>query len=297
MKVILDTDIGTDVDDCLALALLLKSPEVDLLGITCVYADVQLRAKMTLKLLQLYGTDIPVYAGASTPLMQIGEIYWGGHEGVGLLTPEDDALTPEPDFAPDYLIEMIRANPGEIHLIAIGPLTNVAMALQKAPDIAEKVASLVIMGGVVRGNDGLSLPYAEHNIICDPQAAHIVFSSGAPIILTPLNITVQTHIDQHGLERIASGGTPFHAAVADQLARYPRIIAFGQTAMHDPLAIATLLQPDLVTTQPVDVNIELESKIAVGATHFKSSPGSNFKLVDSVRADDFVEFYLTRVET
>ena len=122
-KVILDTDIGTDVDDCLALAVLLGSPEVELVGVTCVYGDVQLRSRMVRKLLALAGqAETPVYAGLEPPLLGVRPVFWPGHEGVGLLHAEDDALAPEAEHAVDALLRITREQPGEIDLIAIGPL-------------------------------------------------------------------------------------------------------------------------------------------------------------------------------
>ncbi|HEX2908484.1 MAG TPA: nucleoside hydrolase, partial [Phototrophicaceae bacterium] len=168
IRTILDTDIGTDVDDCLALALILASPEFQLEGVTCVYGDVLLRARIAKKLLQLRGvTNVPVMVGARKPLMGQRPVYWEGREGDGLLTAADDYLRPEPEFAPDYIARMVMENPGEIHLICIGPLTNAALAFLREPQLAQQLKHLTLMGGVIRGPHDLSLPYAEHNIICD----------------------------------------------------------------------------------------------------------------------------------
>src|SRR5690348_237137 len=132
ISVILDTDIGTDVDDCLALALLVSSPELQLEAVTCVYGDTTLRSRMTRKLLQLRGlTDIPVYAGAIKPLVSQRPIWWEGHEGQGLVDPSDPSQEPAVGFAPDILVQQVMNNPGKIHIIAIGPLTNIALSIQK----------------------------------------------------------------------------------------------------------------------------------------------------------------------
>src|SRR3954453_7876576 len=180
-RVILDTDIGTDVDDCLALALILGSPELRLEGITCVYGDVALRARMARRLLELRGRgEVPVLQGAHEPLLGLRPVYWEGHEGQGLVNPDDD--TPDTgENAVDYLVRTILENPEEIHLVAIGPLTNVALAFKRDPRVVRDLAHLTIMGGVMRGPQSLHLPYVEHNIRCDPEAAHIVLSAGAPV--------------------------------------------------------------------------------------------------------------------
>lgn len=297
MRTILDTDIGTDVDDCLALAFILSSPEIDLIGVTCVYGNVLLRARIALKLLRLDGKDgIPVFAGASDPLLRLDSIYWGGHEGTAILTAEDEAVQPQSQFAVDYIVETILDNPDEIHLLAIGPLTNVAMAIQKAPEITKKLAHLIIMGGVLRGYSDLNLPIAEHNIKCDPEAAHIVFTSDAPISLIPLNITVQTMLDLESVKRIRSGGSAFHDAVAHELETYPRIVQFGQTAPHDPLAVATMVNSSLVTTRQVTASVDISRQASRGAMHFQANPEGNIALVETVDSPAFKEFMLSRME-
>lgn len=266
-RVILDTDIGTDVDDCLALALILGSPEVRLEGVTCVYGDVLLRSRMVLKLLRLSGkADVPVHAGATHPMLGLRSVYWAGHEGLGLLEPADEALKPAPEHAVDFLVRTVLENPGQIHLIAIGPLTNVALAFLKEPRLEQNLARLTIMGGVLRGPGKLHLPYVEHNIRCDPEAAHVVLSAGAPTTLVPLDVTTQVQIRAADAVRLRERGTPFHDAVADQLEHYPRFQRQGSTFTHDPLAVASVIQPDLVRTQSLRVDVELEGRHAAGAT-------------------------------
>ncbi len=266
-RIIMDTDIGTDVDDCLALAVLLASPEVALEAVTCVYGDVALRARMVAKLLRLAGRDdVPVYLGACPPLLGLRPIYWPGHEGLGLLRDDDPPPIGQPLGAVDLLVETIMASPGEIHLLAIGPLTNVALALRKEPHIAQNLASLMIMGGVFRGPGRFHLPYAEHNIVCDPEAAHIVMTSGAPIVLVPLDVTTEVRVFPDGAAQIRGGGTPYHAAVADQIARYPGFVARGWTHLHDPLAAALLIDPSFATLEPLHVEVELGGRLSVAAT-------------------------------
>ncbi|MEM6281439.1 MAG: nucleoside hydrolase [Chloroflexota bacterium] len=284
-RVILDTDIGTDVDDILALTVLLNSPQAKLLAVTCVYGDVTLRAKIAMRTLQLRGVEVPVYCGASQPLLRLKEVYWEGHEG-GVLDGVAD-LEPAPGFAPHIIAQTVLENPGEIHIIAIGPLTNLALALQEAPEIAEKVAGISMMGGVIRGNDGLSLPIAEHNINCDPHAAHVVFSSGAPITMTPLNITVRSRLTQAHVERIDAANTDYHHMLADQIRRYPRFARLGHTAPHDPLAVAALLHPDVVETKQVSVQVEIAGRVSAGATHAKRDPKGNVSLVTAVDVEAF----------
>jgi purine nucleosidase len=260
--IILDTDIGTDVDDCLALALCLASPELKLAAVTTVYGDVQLRARMALKLLALRGVhDVPVAAGAERPLLGKVPIHWEGHEGQGLLAPEDSALAPVDEHAADLIVRTVMAQPGEVILIAIGPLTNVALALLKEPRLARTLGGLVIMGGVIGGTGALHLPWTEHNFRCDPEAAQIVLASGAPMAIVPLDITTQVRIRTVGVARIAAADTPFHAVVADQIRRYHRYKEQGWTYLHDPLAIASVLRPELVKWE------SLHTVVETGGTH------------------------------
>jgi purine nucleosidase len=296
-RVILDTDIGTDVDDCLALALLLASPELQLEGVTCVYGDVDLRARMVLKLLQLHGSaHIPVLAGARKPLLGQRPVYWEGHEGQGLLEAGDEALKPAPEFAPDYIVRTVMENPGQIHLVAIGPLTNVALAFLKQPRLAENLAHLTIMGGVFQNR--LNLPPAEHNIRSDPEAAHIVFSSGAPITLVPLDITTQVRVTRDTIPAIRARGTLFDDAVAEQAERYPRMIAQGWTNLHDPLAVGVVIQPDLVEFTPVHLVVETVGRYTSGATVMSAPTAdrpANVRLVTAVRAPEFEAFFASRL--
>jgi len=299
-RIILDTDIGTDVDDCLALALILGSPELALEGITCVYGNVLLRSRIALKLLALRGLpQIPVFAGAEQPLTRRDGVYWEGHEGQGLLESADDNLRPQPESAVDFIIRTVMDNPGQIHLICIGPLTNAALAILKEPRLAQNLAHLTLMGGVVRGLNRLDLPYCEHNIVCDPDSARIVFTSGAPITVVPLDITTLVKVNQTGLERIYQAGTPFHAAVADQLTRYPRFAKNGQTNLHDPLAVGVVIEPTLVQLQPVHIDVETTGRLTAGATLVRAlrpDDTANIQIATAVDSARFETFFIERVE-
>ena len=267
-RVILDTDIGTDVDDVLALGLILASPELKLEGITCVYGNVRLRARMALKMLRLRGiTSLPVMTGAAKPLLGIRQVYWAGHEGRGLLESEDESmLVPLREHAVDFIVRTVMDNPKEIHLVAIGPLTNIAMAFLREPRLAQNLSHLTLMGGVVRSVNRLDLPYCEHNIRCDPEAAHIVFSAGAPLTMVPLDVTLQVRIFPSGVERIRRTDTPYHRALASQVELYPAFKEQGFTYTHDPLAVAMLIQPDLMQTRSLHVDVETTGRFTAGAT-------------------------------
>ena len=265
-RVILDTDIGADVDDCLALALILAAPELELLAVTTVYGDVALRGRMALKLLRLRGAaGVPVALGAARPLLGRPPVYWAGHEGEGLLEPDDAALRPADAHAVDLIVRTVMTRPGEVTLVAIGPLTNVALAFSREPRLAANLAGLTLMGGVVDGAHALELPWVEHNFRCDPEAAHIVLSAGAAPTIVPLDVTTQVRIRPDDVARIGAAGDPFHAAVADQVTRYPRYARRGWTNLHDPLAVATVIDPTLVRCEPVRAVVETVGEHTAGA--------------------------------
>ena len=153
------------------------------------------------------------------------------------------------------------AQPGEIILIAIGPLTNVALAMLKEPRLAHALGGLVIMGGVIGGSHALHLPWTEHNFRSDPEAAQIVLASGAPMAVVPLDVTTQVRMRTVGVARLAAADTPFHLAVADQVRRYPRYKEQGWTYLHDPLAVASVIRPELVKWE------SLHAVVETGGTH------------------------------
>jgi len=267
LRVILDTDIGSDVDDCLALAFLLGSPEVRIEAITCVYGDVALRGKVVRKLLALAGRDdVPVLLGSTATLTGSRDIFWAGHEGEGLLDPGDSGVDPGGEHATDAIVRLVMADPGAIHLLAVGPLTNVALALRREPRLADNLASLTIMGGAIRGPWDANVRPAEHNILCDPEAAAVVLASGTPIGLVPLDVTTTVAIRQDGVDRLRASRTPFHDAVADQVARYPRFAQTGATFLHDPLAAALLMRPDIATWHDLHVEVETAGRLTTGMT-------------------------------
>ena len=192
-------------------------------------------------------------------------IYWGGHEGKGLLDAEDETAPLPDEHAVDWIIRTVMAHPGEITLAAIGPLTNVALAFLREPRLAQALAGLMIMGGSVGGAHALHLPWVEHNFRCDPEAAHIVLSAGAPTWIVPLDVTTRVCIRQADAERLHNLGDPFHVAVANQVLCYPAFTKRGWTHLHDPLAIAAVIEPALVTWQTARAVIETQGEYTAGA--------------------------------
>jgi inosine-uridine nucleoside N-ribohydrolase len=287
LKVVLDTDLGFGSDDAMAMLILLQSEQVDLLGITVVTGNQWLKQEVanTLRLLEIAGrSEVPVYPGAEHALvnsreeMRLREKLYGetsadGYKGAwrdGGSEP-DDVRAPDGTFAQiaarethavQFLIETIRKHPGEVAVAAIGPLTNVALALAMDPGIASLAKELVIMGGGIR-----TLP--EFNFWMDPEAAHRVLRAPWPKVkLSPLNICWQAPFTREVAEAVAVGDSSIARYFADTLLR--RVTNHAVTPiMYDQVAVLSLLQPDLVTrTEEMWLDVEIDHGASYGATLF-----------------------------
>jgi len=194
-KVIIDTDVGTYYDDAFAILFGVNSPEVKVEGVTVTYGDVALRARIAKKLLKVAGhPEIPVRAGVGKPLE--GNALMFGFEGENILTKEDlnsKELEPDKENAVNFIVKTIMDNPGEITLITLGALSNVATAIIQEPKIVDNVEQLIIMGGVIVpivDEKGIRRsPVEEYNLNNDPKAAEIVWNSAIPITLIPIDVT------------------------------------------------------------------------------------------------------------
>ncbi|MEU8396948.1 nucleoside hydrolase [Nonomuraea sp. NPDC048892] len=255
--VVFDTDIGSDVDDALALAVLLGSPEADLLGATTVYGDTLLRARLTKRLASLAGRSLTVVPGAAETLTG-RPVWWAGHEG--RLFSDLDTETADPGDAVAYLVDRVTAAPGEVDVVAVGPLTNIAKAITSAPTFARDVRQLWIMGG------RFDVAEPEHNLKCDPEAAAVVFGSGAPITVTGLEITTTVRLDATDVAAIAAAG-PLGEALKAEIEQWWRFWNEEWNCPHDPITVLTLLAPDLFTFSPegrVTVEPDGTSSFAAG---------------------------------
>jgi purine nucleosidase len=258
--IIIDTDPGQD--DAVAILLALASDDrLDLRGITTVAGNAPL-AQTTINALRICDLakrdDIPIFAGATRPLLfalETAEFVCGpdGLAGVDLSPPRRQQ---QPDHAVDFIVRTLRSAPdGSYVLCPIGPLTNIALALRLAPDIAPKIKRIILMGGAL--GLGNVTPAAEFNIYVDPHAAAIVFSSGSPIAMMGLHLTHQAICGEPHLRRLAALGTYTGRAVRGMLTR-PRPGGFGTGGhpMHDPCVIAFLLWPELFQGRDCFVEIE-----------------------------------------
>ncbi len=270
-RIILDCDPG--VDDALAILLALAAPELELVAITCVAGNVALEktAANARRVLELAGrAEVPVHAGCARPLMARAgpdAVWVHGGDGLGGAGLPPPSAPPAPGHAVDVIVESLLAAPaGAITLAAIGPLTNIALAIVKAPEIVPRIARIVLMGGAafVPGN---VTPAAEFNIHVDPHAAHIVFDAGAPLVMLGLDVTRRAVADQVRQAALRALRAPLGPAVADMLEGY----GDGDPALHDPCAVAYLLAPELFTGVEARVEVECAAPLALGQTVARAS--------------------------
>ena len=273
-KIIIDTDPGQD--DAVAILLALASPdEIEVLGITAVAGNVplDLTSRNALIVCELAGkTDVPVYAGCDRPLGRALVTAEHVHGKTGLDGPDlpDPTMTLTDGHAVDFIIETLRAEaPGTVTLCPLGPLTNIATALQRAPEIAERVQQIVLMGGAYF-EVGNSTPTAEFYIYVDSVAADIVFKSGIDIVVMPLDVTHKALVTKPRNDAFRALGTPAGVAVAQMTDFFERFDKekYGSAGapLHDPCVTAYLIRPDLFTGRHVNVEIETASPLTLGMT-------------------------------
>ncbi len=258
-KLILDTDIGTDIDDAWALALCLASSEIELVGVTLVHANLDVRAKIALKMLHLASrTDVPVYKGISKPLTEGACQYWAGHEGT-MTDFSDIAGLEAREGAVDFILETIERNPGEVVLCPVGPMTNIGEAIRRSPETMQKAKRLGIMATTYAGQ-GVGSASREHNGCVDPIATRLVMESGIPATVVGLNVTMQVKVRPGDL--VALAGSPFGEYLAAMTNQYFRVVGREFTYMHDPLAVATVFDQSLVATRRMKANVLDDGRVA-----------------------------------
>ena len=261
---VLDCDTG--IDDALAILYLLSDPAAEVLAITSVFgnASVQQTAANTLGLLELVGrSEIPVSIGADHPLTMPfggGAHLVHGSNGVGGVVLPTPTAAPTGEHAVDTIVRLARENPGQLNLIAVAPLTNIALALRAEPRLPELVGSLTIMGGAALAPGNVS-PVAEANIRDDPEAAAEVFAADWKITLVPLDVTMTHLLEESDRQQLIDSGRPVGAVLAEMLSHYFDFYTevFGRrcSALHDPLAVAIAtgsVRPALAPWVPVVVD-------------------------------------------
>lgn len=268
-KVILDVDTG--IDDALAILLAVQSGQMDMLGITTTSGNVSLEqaTKNTLKVLKLLGQEgrIPVIRGAAGPLLRkpYFEHNVHGEDGLGGALAEMEVALEDNGFAADFLIEQAFRYPGELTLILTAPLTNLAIALKKCPELSGLIQEAIIMGGVALGYGNVT-PTAEYNMYVDPEAARLVLHSGIPITLVGLDVTRQALLSEELLEEMAGTilGDFTAQTTAHYMERYSKRYGVKACALHDPLAVGVALDKSLVKTSRLYVDVETRSELCDG---------------------------------
>lgn len=290
---IIDTDPG--IDDAMAILLACASPELDLRALTTVAGNVPLErvTENALKLLELGGKPgIPVYAGAEQPMRRkpvVGQVHGvSGMEGADLPAPRGQANARQ---AVDFLVETLgAAAPKSVTLAAIGPLTNLALALERAPAIERALRELVIMGGATPKIGGNMSPHAEFNVFVDPEAASVVFGSGLPITLVPLDLSHQMLASLERIERFAGIGGEVGRATAGMLRHYHK----GDGHLHDALTVAWLLRPELFLGRQAVVRIET-SGVRDGETVFDWREDGNCRVLLEGNDESFFDLLVERL--
>ena len=272
-KIIIDTDPGQD--DAVAILLALASPELDVLGITAVAGNVPLRltGKNALKVCELAGKrDTKVYSGAIRPLVRQLVTAEEVHGKTGLDGPDlpEPTMRLEEQHAVDFIVEtLMKEESGTVTLCPLGPLTNIALALIRQPKIAPRIRQIVLMGGGFFEGGNVT-PTAEFNMYVDPQAADVVFRSGVPIVMMPLDVTHKALTTRKRVTAFRSLGTRAGIATAEMLEFYERFdeAKYGTDGgpLHDPCVIAYLLDPTLFKGRECNVSIETASELTMGMT-------------------------------
>ena len=270
-RVIIDTDPG--VDDAFALLLAMRSPELQIEGITPVAGNVPLEINLpnALRMVEIAGrTDIPVAAGAKAPLMRrlVTATYAHGENGLGGAVFPEPKTNPISQPAADFIRETVRKYPGEITLLTIGPLTNVAAALNSDGELAHMIRGVTMMGGSLSG--GNITPAAEFNIYVDPEAARIVFQSGIPITMVGLDVTRKTSLTEDHVRTLEAAGNPVAQAAAmigrNALTHNRERGFLVGPNMHDSLAVAGFIDPSILQTEDYYIDVETTGELTAGET-------------------------------
>mgnify|MGYP000483277801 CR=1 FL=1 len=307
-NIIIDTDPGQD--DAVAILLALASPDLNVLGITAVAGNVPLALtqKNARIVCELAGRpDTLVFAGCDAPMKRTLVTAEHVHGKTGLDGPQlDDPTMPLQDqHAVDWIIDTLRAAPaGSVTLCPLGPLTNIATALTRAPDIKAAIQEIVLMGGGYFQGGNIT-PAAEFNIYVDPHAAHIVFTSGLPLVVMPLDVTHKALATRPRVDAFRNMGTHVGHMVAEWTDFFERFDKekYGSEGapLHDPTVIAYLIQPDLFTGRHINVQIETTSELTMGATVADwwrvTDQAPNCTFMGDLDADGFFKLLADRLAT
>ncbi len=312
-RVILDVDLamgapGSDIDDGFALALAVADPDISLELVTTVNGntDVATATALTLELLRRLEQDVPVHRGVQVPLVRPQARH-------GSVPDDVEVREPRPGAAATAMVEHVLANPGEITLVAVGPLTNVALAMRLHPDFAASLKALVIMGGVFNQNTNNARMPGEFNVWSDPEAAHVVLTSGLTARWVGLDVTLQVRVTRGEALAMEASERPFVSFAGKYTAAWIDHINDATSkgvggvddscAMHDPLAVAAVTHPQFLTWRDAYVQVELGDRLrgAMVADYLEGDRGPdgssrqhpvNAQVAVAVDAAGFTQFFL-----
>ncbi len=280
LKVILDTDIGDDIDDGWALGLAMQSPTLELVGVTITHGNTPARAKVACKLLHVGGRDdVPVAVGRKT-----------GDEPEYQFTWAEDFTTKAPVNQPaaDFIIETVRKQPGEITLVAVGPLENVADALRKDPGIAKLFKRVVLMSGSIGASAVQSAPIPEWNVVASTPDAQVVYAAGLPITTVPLDSTTYVTLKDEERERLRKHDSPVTRAL-EALYRLWLENPTSRMTLHDQLAVAETVRPGAFFGRKDTLSLIVDDK---GYTKVDAARGKPTTVCFEPKRDEFMAFYL-----
>ena len=305
-RILIDADPG--IDDACAILLALASPELSLEGVSIVHGNCSLEQGTLngLSVLELgSASHIPLAKGCENPLVQPSQLApeTHGNTGLGYANLPGPRSRPIGQHGCDFLIETILASPGEITLVAIGPLTNVALAIRQEPRLVDSIKELIIMGGAIR-HEGNTTALAEFNTYVDPHAAHIVFHAGIPTTLVPLDVTYQCILTAQDVERLQTVDSPITTFIRDATRFYMEYHDNYQgiegCVINDPLALALTFSPELCDYQELPVDVDISGGVSMGKTladfyNYQKKP-ANMKVALGVRPRDFIDLFVERME-
>ena len=304
-KIIFDTDPG--IDDACAILLALASPELSVEGLSIVHGNCSLEQAATnaLSILELaHAGHIPIAKGCELPLVQPSLLApeTHGDTGLGYAKLPEPRTVPKTQHGIDFLIEKVMSQPGEVTLVAIGPLTNVALAIRQEPRFVDAVSELIIMGGAIR-YEGNTTSLAEFNTYVDPHAAHIVYHAGMPTTLVPLDVTYQCILTPEDVQKMRRVDSPITKFVEDATRFYMEFHDEYQSiqgcVINDPLALALTFAPELCTYQELPVDVDISGGISMGKTigdfyNYGKKP-ANMKVALGVKPRDFMDLFVERI--
>ncbi len=270
-KLLIDTDIGDNVDDAFALVLAARLPEVELVGVTTVGSAAWVRAQLARMVLGICGrVGVPVSAGCSCPLVGTEQHYLPEQAAV---LDEMDKLFIPPSDSVDFLRNAIRQNPGDLVIVALGAMTNLALALRVEPALIRSVKSVVMMAG------SATLNYAETNVRRDPEAAHIVFSSVIPFVMVGKDVTQHAVMSETMLERLSASQLAWCQLLWEMTQIWQRSTGAKFPVLNDPLTVAIAVHPELAQTQRARVQVELRGEHTRGYTVVTPDPTGSGQIV------------------